>query len=502
MAIEDYIQPGERIVAECAGVYATNHRIIHYTPRSKSLTFREYAYPQITALKLVPKARFSTVFLGFIVTLLSLLAGPGSPFQVGVAALGVGAMGMGLLLGDRYLEVTGDADDGKPAQWRLRDASGKESKEFLAAARAAMAGPPALVAVTPAIVIETSMSGTVPRSVLLIPADQPAQVRSALESVADVVCIDMADLVHPANRAAARLMMWGEVTAAARSSKGVWAQIGVESLQEDLEACVWPGLGAVVAHVDSAEAVRGLDDALAAWEKERDVQSQVSIVVALDTAAAVWSVRETLVASPRVLAAAVGGQDLLHLPETISPRQLFSAQEYMQGRIAAGAIEAGVPMLGKIGTDIALGHLAEALGTIVDTRIFRAAQTARGDGFHGAVTTHLEALSACNTAFPLSVPMLTPLQPPAPLAAHLQPVVPSHFELAQIAPQTTPTPSAYNPVVPSHFDVKPQTMPPVPERSRPVAAPRGLKSLPLSPSNWRPVVPSHFGRVVPPPEAG
>jgi len=477
LAIEDYIQPGERIVAECAGVYATNHRIIHYTPRSKSLTFREFPYSEVASMRLVPKARFSTVVLGFLVTMLSLLAGPGSPFQIGVAALGVGAMGMGFLLGDRYLEVTSEADEGKPAQWRLRDASGKEGKEFLVAARTSMAGPPSLVAIAPATVMETPMSGAVPRSVLLVPADQPAQVRSAVDSVADVVCIDMADLIHPANRGAARLMMWGAVTAAARSSKGVWAHIGVESIQEDLESCVWPGLGAVVASMESAEAVRRLADALAALENERDVQSQVSIVVALDTAAAVWSVRETLAASPRVMATVVGGQDLLPLPETTSPRQLFSAQEYMQGRIAAGATEAGVSMLGKFGTDIAPAHLAEVLGPDSKERLVTAAKTARGDGFHGAVTTHLEALTACNITFLLSLPKLIPLQPPAPLAAHLQPVVPSHFERNSVAS-------------------------PMSERSRPVAAPHVLKPPQRSPSSWRPVVPSQFGRTVTPPKVG
>ena len=477
LAIEDYIQPGERIVAECAGVYVTNHRIIHYTPRSKSLTFRELPYSEVDSLRLVPKARFSTVVLGFLVTLLSLLAGPGSPFQIGVAALGVGAMGMGFLLGDRYLEVSSGTDEGKPAQWRLRDASGKEGREFLAAARTAMAGPPIPVEIAPTAVVETPMFGAVPRSVLLVPADQPTQVRAALESVTDVVCINMADLVHPDNRGAARLMMWGEVTAAARSSKGVWAHIGVKSIQEDLEACVWPGLGAVVASVESAEAVRGLADALAALEKERDIPSQVGIVVALDTAAAVWAVRETLAASPRVLATVVGGKDLLPLPETTSPRQLFSAQEYMQGRIAAGATEAGVPMLGKIGTDIAPGHLAEVVGTDSKERLVDAAKTAHSNGFHGAVTTHPEALQACNTAFPASLPKLTPLQPPPPLAAHLQPVVPSHFERNSVAPS-------------------------MPETSRPVVVPRVPQASQRSPSSWRPVVPSQFGRTATPPKVG
>ena len=508
MTIEDYLQPNERIIATCATVYATDQRLIHYTPRSKSMTFREYAYPQITVVKLVPKARFSTVVLGFIVTILSFLAGPGSPFQIGVAALGVGAMGMGFLLGDRYLEVAGGVDAESPVQWRLRDAPRKDSRDFLAAVRSAMAGPSVDVeAVQAAVVATATPVGVVPRSVLLVPADQPSQVREALSSAAEVVCLDLTDLVHPANQGPARLMAWGEIAAASRCSKGVWAHISAGSINEDLDACVWPGLDAVVASVDSVDGLRQLEAGLVALEQERDVSEQVRIVVALDTAAAVWAVRETLAASPRVLAVVVGAHDLLPTPESTLLRQLFSAQEYMQGRISAGAIEAGIPMLGKIGTDIAPGHLADVLGSDINGRLAQAAQTAREDGFTGAVTTHVDVAAQCNAVFPgyhLSYPVFPPLPTPPPLPPELQPVVPSHFERT---PQVSPAPTTqvvWHPVVPSHFGITRQEQPPLPTKGQPVVAAHvGVKpqELPATPVQSQPVVPSHFERVIPPPDA-
>jgi citrate lyase beta subunit len=489
LAIEEYLQPGERIVASCADVYATNQRLIHYTPRSKSLTFREFGYPHVNTIKLVPKARLSTMVLGFSVTLLSLLAGVGSPFQVGVAALGVAAMSVGLLMGDRYLQVTGDEKD-DTVEWRLRDASRKNGKEFISAVQHAMLPPVERVTIAATPEPAADHSGAIPRSVLLVPADRPEHVRESLSSAADVVCLDMTTAVHSTNRETARLMAWGEVAAAASSSKSVWARIGVDSFREDLDACVWPGLSGVVIAADSVERVRLIEEALASLEEERKLPQQVGIVVALDTAAAVWAVRETLAASPRVMATVVSAHDLLETPETIALRPSYPGPVYMQGRITAGATEAGVPMIGLLGTDIVPGHLAEVLGQDVGKRLTQAAKTSRDAGFIGGMTTHPEVIDSCNTAFPGFHPPLPALQLPPPLPAMLQPVVPSYFEVKPEQSALTPTASAVQLVAASNNGVTPQES----NTWRPLAAPRqGETPYPLS-ATWRPVVPSDFER--------
>ena len=230
----------------------------------------------------------------------------------------------------------------------------------------------------------------------------------------------------------------------------------------------------------------------------------MGIVATLDTAAAVWAVRDTLTATPRVMAAIVGAHDLLETAETIALRPSFPDPEYMQGRILAGATEAGVPLLGMFGAQIAPGHLAEVLAQDVEKRVAEAAQAARGDGFIGGMTIHPEVIGRCNAVFPGFKPPLPALQPPPPLPATWQPVVPSHFERKPSAPfasPTAPAPSAWQPVVPSHFGVTPQAMPSRPERSRPVVAPRQPGApFPLA-ATWRPVVPSHFERPAPPKES-
>ena len=344
MDLEDYLQPNERIVATCGAVYATDRRLIQYTPGAKGLIFREYTYAHISLPRLVSKARFSTVLLGSMVAILSFVIEPGSLVQVSVAAIGAGAMAVGFLLGDRYLEIAGEGEDENKAQWRLRDTPRRDSREFLDTIQRVITNLAEPVFVKPVNTIATFHSGAVPRSVMLVPTDQPTQVRSALNTVADVVCLDLTESVHLANRQIAREMMWGEVTAAAStSSKDVWARIDVDPIQADLNASVWPGLAGIVVTVDSAEEVRRLASELESLEQARGVTPQVGIVIVLDTAAGVWLVRDILVASPRILAVAFGMHDLLTPSDLAGGIRKFPDSEYMQGRISAGAIEAGVP---------------------------------------------------------------------------------------------------------------------------------------------------------------
>ena len=365
-----------------------------------------------------------------MVAILSLLTGPGSLIQVFVAAIGLGAMGVGFLLGDRYMEVSGEREVENIIQWRLKDISRRDGREFLDTIQRVITNLAEPVAVKPANTIPTPYSGAVPRSVMLVPADQPTQVRSALNTPADVVCLDLTESVHPANREISRDLMWGVITAAeSTSSKAVWARIELDPTQADLNACVWPGLTGIVVAVESAEEVHRLAADLDSLEQARGVTQKVGLVIALDTAAGVWMVRETLVASPRILAVTFGMYDLLTPFDFAGGIRKFPDSEYMQGRISAGAIEAGVPKIGMFGLDIATGCLSETLGQEVNQRIAQVAQSAREDGFVGVFTTHSDVITQCNNLFPGYRPPLPVLQPPSPLPPEWQPVVPSHFEL-------------------------------------------------------------------------
>lgn len=431
MTLQDYLQPTERIVATCGAVYATDRRLIQYTPGAKGLAFREYSYAHMSLARLAGKARFSTVLLGLIVAVLSLVTGPGSLVQISVAVIGLGAAGLGFLLGDRYLEITGEQQVENITQWRLKDISRRDGREFLYIIQRMITNLAEPSLVKAANTIAPSYSGAIPRSVILVPADQPNQVRSALDTDADVVCLDLTESVHPANREISRDMAWGIISAVeSTSTKGVWARIELDSNQADLKACVWSGLTGVVATVESAEEVHRLATELESLERARGVPQKIAIVIALDTSAGVWLVRETLTAHPRILAVASGIHDLLTPPEFAGGISKFPDSAYMQGRISAGASEAGVPKIGMFGLDIATGCLSEVLGQEVEQRITQVAQSAREDGFVGIFTTHPDIIAQCNDVFPVYRLPLPVFQQPPPLPPEWQPVVPSHFELA------------------------------------------------------------------------
>ncbi|MEC9140349.1 MAG: aldolase/citrate lyase family protein [Chloroflexota bacterium] len=430
MTLEDYLQPNERIVATCGAVYATDRRLIQYTPGTKGLVFREYSYAHISLTRLARKARFSTVLLGLIVAILGLVTGPGSLVQVSAAVIGLGSMGLGFLLGDRYLEITGEQKVENIIQWRLKDISRKDGREFLDTIQRMITNLAEPSVVRAANNVAPSYSGVVPRSVILVPADQPTQVRAALDTDADVVCLDLAESVHPANREISRDMVWGIIAAVESiSTKAVWARIEFDPKQADLNACVWPGLTGIVVTVESAEEVHRLAAELESLERVRGVAQKIAIVIALDTAAGVWLVRETLTAHPRILAVAFGMHGLLTPPDFAVGIRKFPDSQYMQGRISAGAIEAGVPKIGMFGLDIAPGCLSEVLGQEVEQQVAQVAQSAREDGFVGIFTTHSDIITQCNNVFPGYRPPLPVFQQPPPLPPEWQPVVPSHFEL-------------------------------------------------------------------------
>ena len=140
MALADYLQPHERVAAECGHVAATNLRLIHYVARSGAPLFRELPYSVVQSIRLAQRPRNTTVVLGAVIAVLSLLAGLGSPLQIGAAGLGAAAVLLGIVFGDLTLVITTNAGGEKPTRWPLREVGRRESQELVAVARAAMSG--------------------------------------------------------------------------------------------------------------------------------------------------------------------------------------------------------------------------------------------------------------------------------------------------------------------------------------------------------------------------
>lgn len=435
MPLADYLTPGERVAAECGQVVVTNARLINYNPRSSGLVFRELPYTTVAGLKLIQRPRATTVSLGVLVALLSLLAGPGTSLQIVSAGIGVAAVLLGLVFGDLSIEIATQPKGKRPFRWRLREVSRRDSDELITVIRAAMNGDYNPAPVAPPAPLA---AGSLGRSVLLIPADQPAIVLEALGGDADVVCLDLTALVHPSRRGEARETATNAVRVAHRARRRIWARVGADETAEDLAACVWPGLTAVVTAAASPGDVQQLAAQVQSLEAERGVTKPARIAVAVETAAAVLFLRETLAASPRVCAALVATHDALDLPGEPDARSTWTSlappalpdAAHLRGRIAAASLETGVPLYASLATGVAPGGLAEALGDAAADRLTEAAIAARAYGHQGAVTLHGEGVASCNAVFPASPP---PSAPPPSLPTY-QPVVPWHFGIG-VRPQ-------------------------------------------------------------------
>ena len=440
MALADYLHPNERVAVECGRVIATNARLINYNQRSSGLSFREFPYAIVRRIKLSQRPRTTTIVLGALIAALSLLAGPGTLLQMFASGIGVAAILLGIVFGDLFLEVITDLEDAKPFRWSLHEVSRRESQEMVSVIRAAMRGEYDPAPPPPPSPLAPGFPG---RSVLLLPADDPALALEALAGNADVVCLDLTHLVHPARRAYARELLRSSIAVAARANRRVWVRVNTDEAVDDLAACVWPGLSAVVTTAESPQAVRRLEAHLASLEQERGTPEQVRMVVQVETALGVLALHETLTVTPRVCAVVVATHDTLDLPGKPDARSTWTTlrtpalpeQAHLRGRIAAVAAETHTPMLASLGTSIAPGYLYEALGSNALDRLSEATHVAQAHAYRGAVTLHQEAIGPCNTTFPAALRISAP---PPSSPSKWQPVVPSHFGIG------VPTPAPEN----------------------------------------------------------
>lgn len=442
MALADYLLPYERVAAECGRVAATNLRLISYNPRSGGWVFRELPYSFIETLKLRQRPRATTVVLGTLIALLSLLAGPGTTLQLAAAGLGAASVLLGIVFGDLSLEIATSSNGAKPQRWPLREVSRRESEALVAVARAAMNGEYDFVPEPAPLPLA---EGALGRSVLLVPMDDALSTLEALAGDADVICLDNTTLVHPSRREVARWIVQSAVGVAGQARRRAWVRVSRDEAAEDLAAAVWPGLTAVVVSVESPEEATALAWQLDALELERGLAEQVRIVVQVETAAGAWALGATLAASPRVCAVIAATHDALDLLGRQDARSVWNSLRapalpeaaHLRGRIAAAALAAGVPVYACLATDVAPGWLADALGGDALRSIDDAAGAASAHGYRGAITLHPEAIEACNAVFPVDERPSAP-SPTAP--SPWQPVVPSHFGIG--VPRPAPEESA------------------------------------------------------------
>ncbi len=232
------------------------------------------------------------------------------------------------------------------------------------------------------------------RSWLLVPASRPDGIERAARSGADVVVLDLAELVVEADREAARAAFADSLRTANAGGAEVFAQVDPTALHDDLGACVHPGLaGVVITRAESTGEIVEADALLSRLESERGIaHGTVQIVAALETARGNHAAYEIASASPRVVALTLGRADLI-MDLRAEPSDEIHLLAFLMQRLIIVAGAARVTPLGAWWRAPDRGLYATADNT------YAAGQRGRAIGFKGALCLVEQQVAALNRAY-------------------------------------------------------------------------------------------------------
>jgi citrate lyase subunit beta/citryl-CoA lyase len=238
------------------------------------------------------------------------------------------------------------------------------------------------------------MSETRRRSWLLVPASKAESIEPTAGAGADVIVLDLVDLVAGKDRQAAREKLKSAIRAVGAAGTEVFAQVDPQALDADLNACVWPGLsGVVITRAETPQQVEKAAALLAKLETERGIAPDtLKIVVALETAPGNHAAYDIACASPRVWGVTLGRADLI-MDLRAEPSNEIHLMTYLMQRLVviAGAVD--VTPIGAWWRAPDRGLLATPENT------YAAARRGRAIGFKGAMCLRANQVEALNRAF-------------------------------------------------------------------------------------------------------
>lgn len=232
------------------------------------------------------------------------------------------------------------------------------------------------------------------RSWLLVPASNPHAIEQAAKAEADVVVLDLVELVAEKDKPAARQAVRGAIEVLRARGSEVFVQTGPEFCGADLEASVWSGLsGIVMSRVERAEEVAEAAALIDCFETEREMTAGgVGIVAALETAKGNHAAHDIVHSSHRICGATLGRADLI-MDLRPEPTGEIHMMPYLMQRLVIVAGTAGVPPIGAWWRAPDRGLLA----TLDNT--YAAAARGRAIGFKGAMCLRPDQVSALNRAY-------------------------------------------------------------------------------------------------------
>jgi citrate lyase subunit beta / citryl-CoA lyase len=237
------------------------------------------------------------------------------------------------------------------------------------------------------------MNKSARRSWIIVPAGKPEGIAETLEARADVVVLDLVELIAERDRKSARKGIKTVLEQHADHGE-LFVQIDAQQIDEDLRACVWPGLaGVVMSRTETAQSVQDASALLERLEEQRGIGSgSVSVVPALETAQGNHAAYEIVTASPRVWGVTLGRADLV-MDLRPEPSREIHLMPYPMQRLIIIAGAAGVTPIGAWWRAPDRGLLATPENT------FEAGRRGRAIGYKGAMCLRANQVEPLNRAY-------------------------------------------------------------------------------------------------------
>jgi citrate lyase subunit beta/citryl-CoA lyase len=238
------------------------------------------------------------------------------------------------------------------------------------------------------------MGNKIRRSWLLTPMSKEDQIAQAHQQGADVVVLDLVELVAEEDKPAARERVASAINQVKAGGAEVFAQVDSELLYADLRACVWPGLtGIIVARLESAAQIAKADHLLGQLEGERGIlPNSLEIVASLETAQGNHYAYDISRASPRVWGLTLGRAELV-MDLRPEPSGEIHLMQYLMQRLIVIANATGRVPLGAWWRAPDRGLLATPENT------YQAALRGRAIGFKGSMCIRSNQVEPLNRGF-------------------------------------------------------------------------------------------------------
>jgi citrate lyase subunit beta/citryl-CoA lyase len=238
------------------------------------------------------------------------------------------------------------------------------------------------------------------RTLLFVPAIRPRMLDRASASGADAVVIDLEDAVPPGEKQPARDAAARAIAAWSEAAPPIFVRVNAidsELTRDDLLSVVRPDLaGVVLPKAADAQDIRDLDVLLREAEMANAVRpGDTAVIPLIESARGVLRCEEIALASDRITALSIGGEDY--------------SNDIGVVRDAGGA---GLQHIRAVVVQVAAAHGLHAIDTpyadFGDERgLLKDARTAREIGMKGKFVIHPSQIAAVNRVFTPSAAEVT-----------------------------------------------------------------------------------------------